>query len=261
MILLSARMHSHRQDAPTVVIAGIDETTRQRSRLLAEQLGLPLVEREQVGVAWALEYTDSALVLHDPRNNKSLPLCISFSTQDVRPYGPNLTKRQPLARALGKKNKTIIDCTAGLGQDAFLMAAMGYEVTAIERSLVLAALLSDAVARANAEPKMSKALAGRLRVVAGDARKEIPLQPPADVIYLDPMFPPKRRKSALPKREMVLLRELVGEDPDADQLFSIARAHAKNRVVVKRPHYAPPLVAGPDTAQTGKLVRYDVYLT
>ena len=215
----------------------------------------------QDGTGWALEYTDSGLVLHDQRNKKLSPLCISFSAQDVRPYGPNLTKRQPLARALGKKNKSVIDGTAGLGQDAFLIAAMGYHVTAVERSPLLAALLVDAVERADRDPRLSKALGGRLGVVVGDARDQIPLQAAPDVIYLDPMFPPKRRKSTLPKRELVLLRALVGEDPDADQLMAVAQRHAKNRVVVKRPHYAPPLTPTPDFTQAGKLVRYDVYLT
>lgn len=75
------------------------------------------------------------------------------------------------------------------------------------------------------------------------------------------MFPPKRSKSALARKEMRILRDLVGEDADAGLLFEMARTHARNRVVVKRPQYAKPLVPGPDFALSGKLVRYDVYLS
>jgi 16S rRNA (guanine1516-N2)-methyltransferase len=260
VILLNTLIPNHRQEIAAAVLV-TDEAMRQRSLTLAYRLSLPVIERESTVVGWALEYTDSGLVLRDQHNSELLPLRIDFTAKDLNPYGPNLSRRQPLARALGKKNKTVIDATAGLGQDAFLMTAMGYHVVAIERSPMLAALLFDAVERADQDPRLSKALAGRLQVVEGDARKEIPAQVPPDVVYLDPMFPPKRRKSALPKRELVLLRKLVGEDPDADQLFAVAQEHARNRVVVKRPHHAPPLVSDPDFAQSGKLVRYDVYLT
>ena len=231
-----------------------------RGQALARQLDLPLTYEIDRNSRWVLAYQDRRLVLRDAQDDKSHPMCINFAAQDLRPYGPNLSRRQPLARALGKHNKTIIDATAGLGQDAFLMAAMGYQVIAIERSPVLAALLDDAIISSASDPRLSRALRGRLTMIAGDARTLIPLQPPVDVIYLDPMFPPKRSKSALPKRELVLLRKLVGEDPDAEQLFAVARQHARNRVVVKRPLYAPSLGQEPNYSQTGKLVRYDVYL-
>ena len=227
---------------------------------LAQRLAVPVTNDIHDNGGLVLACQDGRLVLYDARDQKSRPLCIDFSAQDLRPYGPNLSRRQPLARALGKHNRTVIDATAGLGQDAFLMAAMGYLVLAIERSQVLAALLDDAITVSASDPRLARTLRGKLTTLAGDARKLIPLQEPVDVIYLDPMFPPKRSKSALPRRELVLLRELVGEDPDADQLFLTALQHAKNRVVVKRPLYAPPLVREPDFSQTGKLVRYDVYL-
>lgn len=231
-----------------------------RGQALARQLDVPLINEIDRDSSWVLAYQGGRLVLLDMRDDKAHPLCINFAAQDLRPYGPNLSRRQPLARALGKHNKTVIDATAGLGQDAFLMTAMGYQVLAIERSPVLAALLDDAISASASDQRLSRALRGRLTTIAGDARILIPLQPPVDVIYLDPMFPPKRSKSALPKRELVLLRKLVGEDPDAEQLFSVARQHAGNRVVVKRPLYAPSLGGKPDFSQTGKLVRYDVYL-
>jgi 16S rRNA (guanine1516-N2)-methyltransferase len=77
---------------------------------------------------------------------------------------------------------------------------------------------------------------------------------------MDPMFPPKRKCSALAKKSLRVLRDLVGDDEDALELFEICRRHAANRVVVKRPDHVPPLFANPTTSYEGKLVRYDVYI-
>jgi 16S rRNA (guanine1516-N2)-methyltransferase len=173
---------------------------------------------------------------------------------------PGALRGQPLIRALGSKCHTVIDATAGLGQDSFFMALAGYEVVAVERSPVLASMLEDGFVRAAAEPVLGPRLAGKLQLVVGDATKVLADLPMADAVYIDPMFPPKRRKSALPPKEMQILRRLVGEDEDAVAVFAAAMARARLRVVVKRPNYAPPLVPDPDFSKQGKLVRYDVYL-
>ncbi|CAG1769485.1 partial Ribosomal RNA small subunit methyltransferase J, partial [uncultured bacterium] len=80
-----------------------------------------------------------------------------------------------------------------------------------------------------------------------------------DCIYLDPMFPPKRKKSALAKKAMVVLRDLLGDDTDKDQLFQAALQATGKRVVVKSPDDAPPLGGKPNESFSGKLLRYDVY--
>ena len=49
-------------------------------------------------------------------------------------------------------------------------------------------------------------------------------------------------------------------DPDADELWSLACIHARQRVVVKRSRYAPALGRVPDLKVSGKAVRYDIYL-
>ena len=81
-----------------------------------------------------------------------------------------------------------------------------------------------------------------------------------DVIYLDPMFP-SRSKSALNKKSMRILKEIVGKDSDSDQLLKIALKTALKRVVVKRPKLAPHLAGKkPDITYRGKSSRFDVYL-
>lgn len=79
-----------------------------------------------------------------------------------------------------------------------------------------------------------------------------------DVVYLDPMFPP-RNKSALPGRPLQVLREIVGEDaPDAPELLALARRCALGRVVMKQRAHGPA-VGDPDWRVTGRTVRFDVY--
>ena len=82
-----------------------------------------------------------------------------------------------------------------------------------------------------------------------------------EVIYLDPMFPP-RTKSAKVKKEMRLFHQLLGADPDAEAMLPLARQVASRRVVVKRPRLAPLL--HPDISchhsLKGKANRFDIYL-
>ena len=155
----------------------------------------------------------------------------------------------------------IVDATAGLGRDAFLLASLGAEVTLLERSPEVHALLADGIARASqASPELS-AIAARMTLRLGDARQLLPgLE--ADVVLVDPMHPP-RGNTALVKKEMRLLRELVGTDPDALELMQAALAAARKRVVLKWPLRAPPLAGlrQPSHQIVGKTTRYDVFMT
>jgi 16S rRNA (guanine1516-N2)-methyltransferase len=155
----------------------------------------------------------------------------------------------------------IVDATAGLGRDSFLLASLGAEVTLLERSPEVHALLADGIARASqASPELS-AIAARMTLRLGDARRLLPgLE--ADVVLVDPMHPP-RGNTALVKKEMRLLRELVGTDPDALELMQAALAAARKRVVLKWPLRAPPLAGlrQPSHQIVGKTTRYDVFMT
>jgi len=236
-----------------------DDGLKAPAETLARELALPCVATPGGEFDLLLVLTHERLELRDARNARVGPVYADHAGLDLRPYGRNLSRRQPLARAFGKKAHTVVDATAGYGQDALLLALMGFRVTAIERSGVIAALARDGLRRFEADTAVS--LSNRLRLVTGDARTlltALPQRP--DAVYLDPMFPPKRRKSAAASKEMRLLRELVGDDPDAPELLDTARAVARERVVVKRPDDAPPLAPHPDINFPGKLVRYDVYL-
>jgi 16S rRNA (guanine1516-N2)-methyltransferase len=168
--------------------------------------------------------------------------------------------KELLLQALGKSKTPyeIIDATAGLGRDAFVLACAKHHVTLIERSPAIATLLTDALQRASQLPELTEIM-NRMSLVTGDAKDYLALHT-ADIVYLDPMFP-ERKKTALVKKEMRLLQTLVGDDPDAGQLLTSALQAARKRVIVKRPLHAPELnLAKPNICYRGKTSRFDVYL-
>jgi 16S rRNA (guanine1516-N2)-methyltransferase len=246
--------------ASVAVIAKGEDSIMNSAEELARSLALPFVTTTATEADFdlLLVVTPEHLELRDNRDPQVGPVRVDFSHLDLRPYSPHLSRRQPLARALGKKAQTVVDATAGYCHDALLFALMGYRTTAIERSPVVMALARDGLRRLSARAGI--ALDRRLRLIEGDGRAMLPLMAPPEVIYIDPMFPPKRKKSAAVKKEIRLLRVLVGDDPDAQELLEISRRVARDRVVVKRPDDAPPLAPDPSMSLAGKLVRYDVYL-
>ncbi|WP_413721660.1 16S rRNA (guanine(1516)-N(2))-methyltransferase RsmJ [Sodalis sp. RH24] len=170
---------------------------------------------------------------------------------------------EAIARAVGVKGKTlpdVVDATAGLGRDAFVLASLGCRVRMFERHPVVAALLDDGLQRAYDDPEVGTWLRERLTLVHGSSLIGLTgLRPRPDAVYLDPMFP-HRQKSALVKKEMRVFQSLVGADEDADELLLPARALATRRVVVKRPDYAPPLAGIAAQAHvTTKNHRFDIY--
>ena len=175
----------------------------------------------------------------------------------------------PLRRiiaGLPESSDPIIDATAGLGGDAAIAAASSNRrVLACERHPVVAALLED----------------GRIRAVASDLEpaRRIEVHPceaseiltregePPGLVMLDPMFPPRRRSSALPPKPMQRLRALLGEGSldvfrEVESLLVAADLAGASRIVLKRAPDAPapesPL--GPPTFEIStKLLRWSVW--
>ena len=175
-------------------------------------------------------------------------------------------RRELLAKAVGVKHgwlPSVIDATAGLGRDAFVLASLGCSLTLLERSPIIATLLSDAFNRARAAAPELQRIIQRMELKCADAIKYLKCEvtpEQAEVIYLDPMYP-HRRKHALVKKEMRLLRLLVGDDADSSKLLGQAREIAKYRVVVKRPA-GSEYIAGesPSAEIKGTNTRYDLYI-
>ncbi|MCW2256900.1 16S rRNA (guanine1516-N2)-methyltransferase [Providencia alcalifaciens] len=170
---------------------------------------------------------------------------------------------EAVAKAVGiKKNylPDVIDATAGLGRDAFVLAALGCHVRMLERHPVVAALLDDGLQRGYQDVEIGEWLRQRMSLIHASSITALEdIAAPPDVIYLDPMYP-HRQKSALVKKEMRVFQSLVGADDDADALLAPALALAKRRVVVKRPDDAEPLAGQKaPSAVTTKSHRFDIY--
>ena len=214
---------------------------------------------------YQLVFEDERLTLQSSQHNFK-PLAIDFTAGQARHrrlYGGG--KNQPIARALGLKpgySPVVYDLTAGLGRDAFVMATLGCQVSLIERSPVIALLLQHGLKQASTFDE-TQAIVQRMRLIKADSReflKNLSFEDHPDVIYLDPMYP-HRDKSALVKKEMRIFRDLVGNDPDAVDLFQIAATKASRRLVVKRPKGADFLGGETPAFQVmSKNTRYDCYL-
>jgi 16S rRNA (guanine1516-N2)-methyltransferase len=69
---------------------------------------------------------------------------------------------------------------------------------------------------------------------------------------------PQRNKSALVKKDMQALQQMIGADDDASELIKLASTRVKQRVVVKWPQKVQSLVLA-DACIEGKTVRFDIY--
>ena len=217
---------------------------------------------------YQLVQTPARLELHDTHDPKVGAVYVDFvegKAQHRRLFGGG--KGQDIAKAIGLhklKNPHVIDATAGLGRESFVLATLGCRVTLLERSPIVHALLADGLQRAQAsDDEIVRTIAQRMALHHADAHTGLAhccAREPADVIYLDPMFP-ERQKTALVQKEMRFFHEVVGDDHDDEDLLEIACQYTKHRVTVKRPRHAPTLGGSkPAFVISGKAVRYDVYL-
>lgn len=230
---------------------------------LAERLGVPLYEslNSETPEEFFLTRRDGCLKLLDKELLKKGGLAVDIEPRNGEQRSWPAPKDGALAQALGRKTKTVIDATTGWGQDSLHIFRMGYELLCIERSPVMAELLADGFARLAQQDWMQRLNLCPPLLLQGNAIDLlVNLENQPDCIYLDPMFPTKRKKSALAKKSMMVLRDLLGDDQDKEQLFEAALKAAEKRVVVKSPDYAEPLGGKPSQSFQGKLLRYDVYL-
>ncbi len=246
------------------------ETILQKALLLAKKIDLPFFRTiSDSSTEYVLAYTDRGLkLLHISSNSSKTDsiLYVDFVRgENGYRLANNCTVKQPLARAAGIKSgtrPTVLDATAGFGTDAFVLASLGCNLTMIERSPIVAALLADGLARAHNHKNTRTITGKRMELLWGNSIEILSsTKKTYQTIYLDPMYP-HRKKSALTKQEMRFLRQCVGDDNDGDLLLRTALKRAENRVVVKRPKGAEPLAdIPPSHTITMKNNRFDIYLT
>ncbi|PHS71975.1 MAG: SAM-dependent methyltransferase [Cycloclasticus sp.] len=248
-----------------IVLNTIDEPCQNILGLI-DQSKLNLVNIDTSSVY--LAYQNKALTLVLNSNKDPLSISIDFAlgkAKHRRLYGGG--KNQPLPKACGVDKHpgwTIFDATAGLGKDSFVLASLGSQVTLCEQHPALYALLEDAKYRAQND-KEAASIVQCMTLKNHDSiefleniNKSDSSAP--DVIYIDPMYP-ERKKSAKIKKEMHVLQTLVGHSGEEAQLFETALKVAKHRVVVKRPKSASPLNNTKPSYTVGSVnTRYDVYV-
>lgn len=166
-----------------------------------------------------------------------------------------------LLKAVRFKNSdgpyTVLDATAGLGDDSFIMAAAGNTVTMYEYDALIAAMLRDALKRAEADSDLSDTVSRmELREENSiEAMKTVRGQ--YDIIYLDPMFPSKK-KSALAKRKFQLLHTVEPPCENGDEMLKAAIEAQPKKIIIKRPVKGEYLAGvAPSYSLSGNAIRYD----
>ncbi|EEX95597.1 SAM-dependent methyltransferase [Vibrio orientalis CIP 102891 = ATCC 33934] len=246
-----------------------DSTQLDRFQQLTQRWGLIHSEDSP----FALVLTEQQLELRkldEPKLGAIFVDLVSGAVAHRRKFGGG--KGQAIAKAAGLNKgttPTILDGTAGLGRDAFVLASLGCKVQMVERHPVVAALLDDGLERAKQDAEIGQWVSERMSLIHAsslnalhDLASDTSFVKP-DVVYLDPMYPhpESKKKSALVKKEMRVFQSLVGADLDADGLLEPALALATKRVVVKRPDYASWLnEQKPSMAIETKKNRFDVYV-
>lgn len=231
-------------------IAYADETLRPQAEKLAASLNLRIDNEAD----YRLLLTAEGLCLSVKGFS---PLWADFSRQAwLKRHQAG--KGQGLIQACQPKpGMKIIDATAGWGRDALLLASFGARVVMLERQPVMAALLADGLRRKEAAEPGSPELSLQ-PISAFEYLPHLPQEDYPELIYLDPMHP-ERKKSALVKKDLQALQQLIGPDEDAKALIDLARHYAQKKVVVKWPAHQPALLK-PDAVIKGKTVRFDIYL-
>ena len=256
----------------SLVVSGSEQCDQSYLQSIAEQLQSPIISTDDKSLSsyqYHLFLNDDRLELKSCQDKKQGAVFVDFldgKTRHRRLYGGG--KGQDLAKAIGIKkipNARVIDATAGLGRDGFVLATIGCHMTLIERNPVVYLLLNNALERVlSSDDDEVKEICSRMNLINTSAHQylsalAVSQQDAADVIYLDPMFP-ERSKSAKVKKEMSFFHDIVGDDPDSDELLTQAlKCHCK-RIVVKRPKLAEPLLNMKEAfCIKGKSTRYDVY--
>ena len=254
---------------PVIQISYSSSALEENARQLSAKLDLPQRTEHSADYDYLLEFSESGLSLVPSADKGYGPIQCDFaggSHSHRRRFGGG--NGQAIAKAIGVSGKfspKVLDLTAGLGGDAFVLASLGCAVTMLERNPIVHSLLADGLARAAISAEDDSDLRGIMqRISLLEANSAEYLQQgaditSADVVYVDPMFP-ERKKSAKVKKQMQAFHAIVGADLDADKLLALALAVANYRVVVKRPAGACYLAESkPSYSLEGKSTRYDIY--
>lgn len=241
---------------PLVSITTAEPSLEHQCRQISKEFSIPYVD-EIEPTEYSLKLDKAHLSLIKNSDAQLKPFYIDFCEGKLA-YRSIRANMELLGKAIGLKklkNPKVLDATAGFGRDGFLLASLGCDVTMLERSPILYLLLNDALERY--ETSIQSRL--NLKLLHQDSIAFLKTSETYPIIYLDPMFP-ERRKSALVKKEMRFLHDIVGLSEQDYELLKLSLQKSEKRVVVKRPLHAEYLAQKkPDFSYKGKAIRFDIY--
>ena len=283
------------QNAEVCILAE-DPSLEGRAEQLSRLLGLPVCRNpEAIGASFDLALVPEADGLSLFDGKMTLPGDFSHMLPRLMPgkLSSELLVRAAKLKSPGA-NPVAIDCTAGLGDDSLLLASMGYTVHLFEHDPITAELLDSALKKSVSpdSPRILYDAASRMFLHREDSLaflytlRGLPVRPKEtaqdtdiavhrerksvtspinsdsisyapDLIYLDPMFP-ARKKSGLITKKLQILQMLESPCKDEDSLLDAAIRANPRRIVIKRP-LRGPFLAGikPAYSIKGKAIRYD----
>lgn len=239
-----------------IVVCATDNSRKDEALEVSTKLGLDFVEYTENDELVFLDYGENAVKLI----NSNIEYYGDYSKLVPRIKQNNIGSEMIVKAAKIKgvsNNLTLVDATAGLGEDSLLLAAAGFNVTLFEQDPIIFELLKDTLNRALKDPKLCVA-ANNMKIYNKDSILELArLNFIPDVILLDPMFP-ERQKSGLVHKKFQLIHHLEKPCDNEDELVKSAIGANPQKIVIKRPLKGPNLAnIKPSYSLKGKAIRYD----
>ena len=231
----------------------------QIAREVASYLGTTAIISEQLTDQPHLYLSEAGLSFFHPEARSKNKFQINFTSGSTGWRVKRADHEKLIKKALGKSEHplNILDCTAGLLQDALLFLSLGHQVTALEQSKILFHLLKDGISRSEDQNIFKK-----LDLIHTNACTYAAQAKNFDVIYFDPMYP-STKKHALSSGKLdyiskILETESIDNDPLED--FEVLQLIPAKKIVVKRPIKVDSFSSKINYQVLGKTTRFDIYV-
>ena len=231
----------------------------QLARKVASHLGTTAIISEQLTDQPHLYLSETGLSFFHPEARSKNKFQIDFNSGSTGWRIKRADHEKLIKKALGKSEHplNILDCTAGMLQDALLFLSLGHQVTALEQSKILFHLLQDGISRSEDQSIFKK-----LELIHTNACSHAAQAKNFDVIYFDPMYP-STKKNALGSGQLEYISKILETESlenNAVKDFEVLQFIPARKMVVKRPIKAEPFSLQTNYQVTGKTTRFDIYI-
>ena len=225
----------------------------------ASKLGTKASSSQEFSHQPHLYLSEAGLSFFHPEARSTNQFRIDFNSGSTGWRIKRANHEKLIKKALGKSERplNILDCTAGMLQDALLFLSLGHQVTALEQSKILFYLLQDGISRSEDQSIFLK-----LDLIHANACSYAALAKNFDVIYFDPMYPPSK-KNALSSGQLEYISKILEVESlanNASKDFEVLQLIPAQKMVVKRPIKAEPFSYQTNYQVSGKTTRFDVYI-